>query len=221
MRHHVVSYMKVVDFLLEKYTSNETINQTQDWIKKLQQPPNQRASDFANYILSRTNHCGSAYRQINKIEIFIHGIAHQIREQTTGYWSDHPDIDLQSLDRFANGPQYAISPKLERQQFKFQSRILHQQLQIYTHDTTSSIRAETFVLSMYHNEKSAPHLVNKRTTNVTIAAVHPLPNTNNISLIRVRSLLIPTSLQPESYAKALSTSPANVPKYPNRFDEPF
>lgn len=108
MGHCVVSYPDVINFLLDKCSRNETIFQTQDGVKNLQNLSNQRASDFDDYIRSETKRCGSAYRPVNRIEIFTHGIAHQIHEQTTRYWPDYPDIDLDPLARFANGLHYAI-----------------------------------------------------------------------------------------------------------------
>lgn len=48
MHHHVVSYPRVINFVLDKYASKETIMQTQDAIKNLKQLPNQRSSDFAD-----------------------------------------------------------------------------------------------------------------------------------------------------------------------------
>lgn len=104
MCHHDVLYTKVSNFLLGKYTSNKTIIQIKDEIKNLRHLPNQRASDFPNYNCSRTNRCDCPYGPIN--QIFIHGIEHQIREQTTSYWSDQPDIDFESLASFTNGLNY-------------------------------------------------------------------------------------------------------------------
>lgn len=62
MRHRSVSYPDVFNFLLDKYASNETIIQTQDAIKNLQQLPNQCASDFDDYIRSRNNAVALAVR---------------------------------------------------------------------------------------------------------------------------------------------------------------
>lgn len=81
----------------------EKVIQTPEEIKNLQQLPNQLASDFADYIWSRPNQCASTYGPNNEIQILIYGIAYQIREQTTRYWSDHPGIDLEFLASFANG----------------------------------------------------------------------------------------------------------------------
>lgn len=67
MRYLVASYPKVVNFVLDKYSINETIIQTQDAIKKLHQLPNKRTSDSADYFRSRTNRFGSAYGLINHI----------------------------------------------------------------------------------------------------------------------------------------------------------
>lgn len=92
--HRIVTYPKFINFLFDKYPSSEPIIQTQDVKKNLQQLPDQHTSNFADFIPSQTNRCGSAYRPIIQIEIFIHGIEHQIGEQTTFYWSDHPDINL-------------------------------------------------------------------------------------------------------------------------------
>lgn len=110
MRQRVVSYPKVLNLLLEMYANNEAIIKTQDAIKNLQKRPNQRASDFANCIRSRTDRCRIAHGQVNQIEIFIHGIKPQVRKRTTSYWSDHPVIDLELLARFTNGFHYAIYP---------------------------------------------------------------------------------------------------------------
>lgn len=108
--HRVVSYPKVINVLLDKYTSNEKIIQTQDAIKNLRKLHSQRASDFGDYIRSRTKRCGSAYGPIKQIEIFIHGIGRKIREHTNRYCSYHPDIDLESLVRFASALHYADGP---------------------------------------------------------------------------------------------------------------
>lgn len=83
MPQRSVSRPNILNVLVAEYASNETIIQTQDEIKNLQQLPIQRASDFAYYIRSRTSLCGSTYGPINQIDIFIKSIAHQIREQTT------------------------------------------------------------------------------------------------------------------------------------------
>lgn len=108
MSQSKISYLKVVNFVLYKYASNETIMKTQDAIKNLQKLPNQRASDSADYVRSRTNHCCIPYGPLNQIEIFIHVITHQIPEQTTSYWYHNPDIVLESLARFSNGLHYDI-----------------------------------------------------------------------------------------------------------------
>lgn len=65
MRHHIVSYPKVIHFLPRKYASKEKIIQTQDAIKNIRQLPNKRASNFADYIFSRFNSCSIANGSIN------------------------------------------------------------------------------------------------------------------------------------------------------------
>lgn len=76
MCQRIVSYPRVVNFLLNKYASNDTTIYTKDAIKNLQKRPKQRAYDFADYTFSRTNHYGSAYVPIIKIKIFTGGITH-------------------------------------------------------------------------------------------------------------------------------------------------
>lgn len=60
MRHWIVSYPKFINFLLDKYASNETIIQTPNEINNLQKLQNRRASDFADFIRSRISCSGSA-----------------------------------------------------------------------------------------------------------------------------------------------------------------
>lgn len=146
MRQRNVSYPKFVNFLLYKYASNETIMKIQDAIKNLQQLPNERASDFADYVLSRTKRCCSAYGPINQIEIFIHGIAHHIREHTTRYCSDHPDIYFESLARFCNGLHYSITTDSNYNSSSSNRHYKPSRRQSIRSNSTSSARGDTSVL---------------------------------------------------------------------------
>lgn len=98
----------------------------------------------------------SEYGVVNQIEIFIHGIAHQIRNKTTWYWSYHPDIDLESLSGFANGLHYAIyrdkNDKISNYNWGYCSGCS----KLTRTSPSSSIVVETSVLQIHHNEQQVP-----------------------------------------------------------------
>lgn len=182
MCHRIVSYPKAIKALLDKYASNESIIQTQDAIKNLKKWSNQRTPNFADLIRSRTNWCGSAYGQINQIEIFIHVIAHQIREQTTSYWSDHRDIDIESLPSFANGLHYAIYPNANDKNSNSNRSHSYGRSKSMRTTPSSSVRAETSALLIHHNEQqlsaSRQRNNNKNRDRAPPPAQHPQASPN-------------------------------------------
>lgn len=65
LRKTGITYPKTIKLSLNKCASNEKLLKTVDKINNFSQPPNQRASDFAHYVRSRTNRCYYAYGPIH------------------------------------------------------------------------------------------------------------------------------------------------------------
>lgn len=98
----------MINFLLSKYANNTTILKTEDSIQNLTQLSGQQESDFAEYVHLKTNLCGCAFSQVNKMEVLLHGVVLPIQELMQNCWAENPYIDLDSLAYYGNSVDCTI-----------------------------------------------------------------------------------------------------------------
>ena len=86
------SYLKVINYLLQKYASNELILQTEDRISNMIQKQAQNPSVWIDYVTQLTSKCGFVYGKKASIEVFNHVLDSGMSEHIRSNYASSPGI---------------------------------------------------------------------------------------------------------------------------------